>query len=251
MQIKCEYCGNYFSDKEEVCPFCNAPNDGIIRTGSGVPTTIEGLKEYVKKHGIPAENLRFFIGEDYKEPKAFGIYKDEELGEFVVYKNKSDGSRAVRYQGKDEAYAVNEIYQKLKEEISNYKSFENDKKIKSSSQAPGSNTSAQGSSGGKKPNKFVEKIITIAIIICVLLFLTRGCACYRVVPNIFNVFSSGYSTDYEDSGNSWSFWDDDDDDDDGWSWGSDSDSSWDSDWDSDWDSGWDSDWGGSDWDSDW
>lgn len=62
---------------------------------------------------------RFFIGEDYKEPKAFGIYQDG--NRFIVYKNKADGSRAIRYDGLDEAYAVNEIYLKLKEEIANQK----------------------------------------------------------------------------------------------------------------------------------
>ena len=35
----------------------------------------------------------------------------------IVYKNKSDGSRAIRYQGLDEAYAVNEIYLKLQVEM--------------------------------------------------------------------------------------------------------------------------------------
>lgn len=234
MQIKCEYCGNYFSDKEEVCPFCNAPNDGIIRTGSDVPTTIEGLKEYVKKHGIPAENLRFFIGQNYTGPKAFGIYKDEELGEFVVYKNKSDGSRAVRYQGKDEAYAVNEIYQKLKEEINEYKSFENNKKSRAASKNAGSNGgSSNRSSGGNRPNGSFKKVLVIAIIAISIIIIAGGRGCARAVPHILSGFSSGYSTDYEDSGSSWSFWDDDDDDDD---WGSGSD--WDDDWDSDWDSDW-------------
>lgn len=53
---------------------------------------------------------------DFRQPKAFGIYKDSD-GNFVVYKNKGDGTRAERYRGKDEAYAVNEIYQKLRSEI--------------------------------------------------------------------------------------------------------------------------------------
>lgn len=35
----------------------------------------------------------------------------------MVYKNKDDGSRAIRYRGKDEAYAVNELYLKLKSEV--------------------------------------------------------------------------------------------------------------------------------------
>ena len=54
----------------------------------------------------------FFIGKDIKEPKAFGIYKNS-AGDFVVYKNKSNGERVIRYQGTDEGYAVNELYQRL------------------------------------------------------------------------------------------------------------------------------------------
>ena len=64
---------------------------------------------------------RFFIGKDTRAPRAFGIY--EANGEFIVYKNKSDGSRAIRYKGTDEAYAVNELYMRLKEEILNQKNI--------------------------------------------------------------------------------------------------------------------------------
>ena len=58
---------------------------------------------------------RFFIGINYKKPKAFGIYQDGD--QFIVYKNKANGERAIRYQGTDETYAVNELYLKLKSEI--------------------------------------------------------------------------------------------------------------------------------------
>ena len=47
-------------------------------------------------------------------------YKDNS-GNFVVYKNKANGQRAIRYKGNDESYAVNEIYLKLKETILNQK----------------------------------------------------------------------------------------------------------------------------------
>lgn len=63
----------------------------------------------------------FFIGENYKEKIDFGIFYDEVSGNYVVYKNKDDGSRAIRYEGKDQTYAVNELYLKLKEEIQNKK----------------------------------------------------------------------------------------------------------------------------------
>ena len=78
---------------------------------TGKPETIEALRDWCAAHGMPLEKMRFFIGEDYRQPRAFGIYRDGDS--FVVYKNKDNGSRAVRYQGPDEAYAVNELYQKL------------------------------------------------------------------------------------------------------------------------------------------
>ena len=79
------------------------------------PKTIEELKAFCAEKGMPLEQMRFYIGEDFPEPRAFGIFQDEN-GEFVVYKNKADGTRSVRYHGTDEAYAVNELYEKLKSE---------------------------------------------------------------------------------------------------------------------------------------
>ncbi|MBQ3379724.1 MAG: hypothetical protein IJG50_07685 [Clostridia bacterium] len=79
------------------------------------PRTIEELLAFCRDKGMPLEKMRFFIGEDYRGAEAFGIYRDDD-GDFVVYKNKSDASRAVRYKGPDEAYAVNEIYEKIKAE---------------------------------------------------------------------------------------------------------------------------------------
>lgn len=116
MRIKCDYCGEYMEDTDKVCNVCGATNDHLMRSADGVPKTIEELKKFCAEKKLPLEKMRFFIGVDFKEPKAFGIYKDEN-GNFVVYKNKADGSRAVRYKGSDEAYAVNEIYQKMKSEI--------------------------------------------------------------------------------------------------------------------------------------
>ena len=123
MKIKCEYCNNYIDESEEKCPSCGAPNKDFKRAAIGVPTTIEELKQWYSEHNLPSSDVtRFFIGEDYKEPRAFGIYKDDNTGKFIVYKNKDSGERAIRYEGKDEKYAVNELYLKLKEEILNQKS---------------------------------------------------------------------------------------------------------------------------------
>jgi hypothetical protein len=128
MKIKCEYCNSYIDESEEKCPTCGAPNKDFKRVGNQVPTTIAELEEWYKAHNLPPyETTRFFIGIDYKEPKAFGIYKDDKTGKFVVYKNKDTGERKIRYEGKDEKYAVNELYMKLKEEILNQKSLNSNK----------------------------------------------------------------------------------------------------------------------------
>ena len=116
MKIKCDYCGNTYEDTKRNCPSCGAANptqnDADIR-----PKTIEELQDWYKAHHLPPyEVTRFFIGQDIKEAKAYGIYKAKN-GDYIVYKNKADGSRAVRYEGDDEEYAVHEIYQKLKDEI--------------------------------------------------------------------------------------------------------------------------------------
>lgn len=120
MQIKCEYCGSYISENDEVCSQCGAVNANFKRSTDGTPKTIEELKVWYKSKNLPpSETTRFFIGENYTGARAFGIY--EENGEYIVYKNKDDGSRAVRYRGKDQAYAVNELFLKLKSEILNQK----------------------------------------------------------------------------------------------------------------------------------
>ena len=48
----------------------------------GTPKTIDELKDYCARNGITSDKNRFFIGSNYKEPKAIGIYKDEATGEF-------------------------------------------------------------------------------------------------------------------------------------------------------------------------
>ena len=120
MRSKCEYCGSYVESTEENCPNCGAVNPNHQRNASGVPQTLEELKDFCAKHDLPLEQMRFFIGVDYKKPRAFGIYQDGD-GNFVVYKNKADGSRAIRYKGTDEAYAVHELYLKMQSEVQKQK----------------------------------------------------------------------------------------------------------------------------------
>ena len=122
----CEYCGAPLRTEDQVCPNCGAPNpfcqpqekpEEAKQYSVYYPQTIRDLQIYCSERGMPLEKMRFFVGQDFQEPRAFGIYQDD--GEFVVYKNKADGSRAVRYRGKDEAHAVSELYEKLMQECYN------------------------------------------------------------------------------------------------------------------------------------
>ncbi len=118
MKIKCEFCGSMINDTQAACPHCGAPNERVRRASGDQPVTIEQLKQWYESKGLPPyEVTRFFIGIDYREPKAFGIYRDPNTGHYIVYKNKDTGARAIRYEGTDEAYAVNELFQRLKQEI--------------------------------------------------------------------------------------------------------------------------------------
>ena len=265
MQVKCDFCGALVDETNETCPKCGAPLSGAHRTSIEQPKTIEELKAWYEAHHLPPEEVtRFFIGKDIKEPKAFGIYKDS-TDDFVVYKNKSTGERAIRYKGADEQYAVNELYQRLKAEIADQKG-----------NRP-ANVKQQYVPDNSYKKKKRKKGCLIAIIVFVVL---------SILTAIFgNDAPNGYynykGTQYYHQGSSWYYYDKEKDD---WfkstedlditdknakdyqitnhvgkdfestSWydsGSHSDDSgWDSD--SDWDSGsdsWDS--GGTDWDSDW
>lgn len=127
MKIKCDYCGSMIPDTVDKCPTCGAINANVVRVAEGTPKTIEELQQWYADRGLPSyETTRFFIGIDYQKPRAFGIYKDE-AGNFVVYKNKDNGERAIRYKGNDEAYAVNELYMRLKQEIIQQKNLKNSK----------------------------------------------------------------------------------------------------------------------------
>lgn len=154
MKVKCDFCDNYIDETDERCPYCGAPNEHMTRSGHGVPKTIEELLAFAHAHKLPLEKMRFFIGQDYKEPRAFGIYKNPTDGNFIVYKNKADGSRVIRYSGDDEAYAVNEIYQKMRSEILDRKQS-------------GKSQQRQGSSN--KAN--IIKNIVLALIIIVIVFV--------------------------------------------------------------------------------
>lgn len=138
MKNTCHVCGKKYDDNLKMCPNCGSPNTTISKdikkshvskAPKKNPKTIEELKQWYIDAHLPPENItRFFIGKNCKEKKAFGIYKDTNTDHFVVYKNKANGVRAIRYEGFDEAFAVNELYLRLKQEIANQKKLNSDKK---------------------------------------------------------------------------------------------------------------------------
>ena len=179
----CEYCGAYIKDTEERCPNCGAVNANHKRFVSETPRTIEQLKSWYKARNLPPENVtRFFIGKDIKAPRAFGIYEDN--GVFIVYKNKSNGERAIRYQGTDEEYAVNEIYLKLKEEILNQKNLDAKKRNISSRN--------HSSSRRRKSNRLVSTLL-IYVMTIFTIFSISG---FVILYEVFNEANSFSSYDY-------------------------------------------------------
>ena len=250
---KCPYCGATVRSNQAVCPSCGSENPHFAEDTARViinPTTIEELKEYCAERNMPLLRMRFFIGEDYYGPRAFGIFKDG-TGKVTVYKNKADGSRAVRYAGPDEKHAVQEIYHKLLEEC-RMRGINPDQSLNQEYSRAGYHPSQNArsasrngsSSSGTFSKSTILKLIVFAIIFLVVasIFL-RGCT-YCVSSGVpgYLFSSDGGSGSSWDSGGSGSFWD----------WDSDNDhdsgsSSWDS-GSSSWDS-WDS--GSSDWGSDW
>ena len=114
---KCVFCGAFVNSRNRACPHCGGVNENYVSAYSHaffLPKTMEELNEYCSARNLPLDRLRFFIGEDYRAPKAYGIFRAGE-NRFVVYKNKSDGTRSVRYDGPDEAFAVSELFAKLLE----------------------------------------------------------------------------------------------------------------------------------------
>nr|MCR4749224.1 anaerobic ribonucleoside-triphosphate reductase [Lachnospiraceae bacterium] len=76
MKVTCDYCGVMYDDNLTNCPNCGSPNNKIDRTSNAQPKTIPELQEWFRANGYDYYKTRFFIGIDYKDPKAFGIYKD-------------------------------------------------------------------------------------------------------------------------------------------------------------------------------
>lgn len=196
---KCPYCGSAVRSDRIACPNCGAPNElYVVDTPRTVfqPKTIEELQEYCAERGMPLLRMRFFIGENFKEPRAFGIYRDGK--NVVVYKNKADGSRSVRYQGPNEKRAVNELYQKLLQECHNRGIYPDGKPV------------AQGK---KKPERSGKnlwscwwfRLLTILFILSLLVLIFGGDAhehdgYYQVDDSgiYYHYGSDWYYSDYDD-----------------------------------------------------
>lgn len=217
MKITCEFCGGLFDDTLTHCPNCGGVNKNVRRSTADQPTTIEELAKWYADRGLPPyETTRFFIGIDYKKPRAFGIYKDGD--KFIVYKNKDNGSRAVRYEGTDEAYAVNELFQRLKQEIVEQKALQ----VSKASASSGTDVESREeihAKAVKARRKILRRILTTLVVIY---------GGYLILAGVFGIIYSkthvdikdGYyqynnTTYYHDSyGNSdhWYIYNDDDDD---------------------------------------
>ena len=81
-----------------------------------VPKTIKELEKWYKDHDLPEyEKSKIFIGEEYKDLKAYGVYKDSKTGKYVVFQNKGGGLKDTYYEGDDEEFAVNKVYERVRE----------------------------------------------------------------------------------------------------------------------------------------
>lgn len=208
MKIKCEFCGSWIDESDAACPNCNGINARFKRQGDGVPRTIEELKQWALSHNLPLDQMRTFIGENYTGAKAFGIYKDEVTGHFIVYKNKADGTRAVRYEGPDEAYAVNELYLKMKERV-----------IQQKSAAMGAGSGQMPQRGSGMGNRMLKRVIRRIVILYLAMMLVGVAYSVMVIwrdrddaPSHKNGYYSYEGTDYYLQNNSWYYFDYDADD---------------------------------------
>ena len=191
---KCPYCGGTVRSDEQSCPHCGAANELYVVDSPRTvfqPKTIDELKEYCAERGMPLLRMRFFIGEDYRQPKAFGIYRDGR--DVVVYKNKADGSRAIRYRGPDEEHAVNEIFLKLLSECHNRGIYPDGEPI---------NRSGGGSGGSRKKSKGTGKGILIYAL-CLLLFFSIASSLRSCGHRKDGYYSMGDGTVYYHYGSDW------------------------------------------------
>ncbi len=199
MKIPCEYCGQMIPETVQTCPHCGASNRRVKRVAYGVPTTIEELRAYCQRHNLPLKDMRVFLGEDYRGAKAYGIYRDEATGNFIVYKNKADGTRAVRYAGNDEAYAVNELYMKINERVSEQKRHMGAKGSKSASVSAGI--------GKALKRSFIYQMVIFGLVMVMLLvgwFAAGPSGGYYLYQNNTYYYDTSCWYEWDDYDEDWS-----------------------------------------------
>lgn len=227
----CRYCGRPLTEGVERCPSCGAMTEDAYVVGAGGtaamaaaeqaaeaeraateqaeaevkpeetithPRTIEELQRYCAQKGMPLVRMRFFIGENYKQPKAFGIYRDGK--DVIVYKNKDTGVRAIRYQGPDEEFAVNEIFQKLLSECHMRGIY------------PDGEPAQRSASSASRGYRQKSDASTIGIAIAIIAFIAI-CGISVTVGNYRKHKNDGYYQDYSTGmtyyryGDDWSLYD--------------------------------------------
>ena len=172
--------------------------------------SIEELERLCAEKNMPLEKMRFFIGRDMKEPKCFGVYQDEKTGDWIVYKNKANGERAIRYAGPDEARAAQEIWDKIGDEI----------KLRKDRYANPYEDSVYRSLEPEEPKSFPERVLSFPARIInfikghlILSFFALWLAVFIIVQVFFPGHKQGYyqvedATYYCLSGNWYQYYDD-------------------------------------------
>ena len=78
--------------------------------------SMQDIRVTAEKLNMQLDTMRFFVGENRRDARCFGIYQDPNTLEFVVYKNKASGDHVERYRGYDEAEAAQIFWDKIESE---------------------------------------------------------------------------------------------------------------------------------------
>ena len=122
MDQKMVYRPDLAEDAEEFCPLCGAPvapeeepapEPAAPAQPETAPRTVTELLALCDSFEVDPAAHSFFIGKDEKDASGYGLFLDE-FGDYVFYRNHTDGRRAIRYKGRDEGYAVGELYRRMK-----------------------------------------------------------------------------------------------------------------------------------------